>query len=340
MPADLVLLLGVSMIATLASGAGTRLVLGWLRRRAILDRPNERSSHERPVPRGGGIAVVATIVVAWLALAGGGPAPSIVLVPTLAAAALAAISFLDDVKSLPAGLRLLVQFLAVAAGMAALPGSVFQGLLPGPLDHVVTALLWVWFVNLFNFMDGIDGIAGTEAAAIGGGLALVALADATQVLPGQALLGLSAAGAAIGFLYWNWHPARLFMGDVGSVPVGYLLGFLLLSAAAQGAWAAALLLPLYYLVDASWTLARRIARGAPPWRAHREHFYQRAVQAGRGHAEVVRLVLAADIVLVVLALWSVTREPLLPLTCGVLCVGLLLLVLSRAPGLRRLDRAS
>jgi UDP-N-acetylmuramyl pentapeptide phosphotransferase/UDP-N-acetylglucosamine-1-phosphate transferase len=106
------------------------------------------------------------------------------------------------------------------------------------------------------------------------------------------------AGAAIGFLVWNWSPARIFLGDVGSVPLGYVLGFLLLDVAVRGYWKIALILPLYFLADATITLARRLLRGERVWQAHREHFYQQAVRRGLGHAAVVKRVIAADLVLI------------------------------------------
>ena len=163
----------------------------------------------------------------------------------------------------------------------------FQGWLPPALDMAAAALLWVWFVNLYNFMDGIDGLAGSETAAIGIGLALFAVVG-TGGDPALAAPAAAIAAAAIGFLVWNWAPARIFLGDVGSVPLGYLLGFLLLATAARGYWKFALILPLYFLADATITLLRRLARGERVWLPHREHFYQQAVQRGLGHAAVVR----------------------------------------------------
>ncbi|MCH7928978.1 MAG: glycosyl transferase [Proteobacteria bacterium] len=290
--------------AALAAWAGTGLVLRLLAARAILDHPTERSSHERPTPRGAGLAVMPVVLAAWIAVS--------VIEDTLvfhwpvfaAAAALAAVSWLDDLRGLGALPRLAAHAAAVGVGLFALPGvgPVFQGLLPAWLDLALAALAWMWFVNLFNFMDGIDGISGAEAACIGVGLFLVALAGGWA---GDArLYALIIAAAALGFLPWNWHPARIFLGDVGSVPLGYLLGWLLLGAAAAGLWAAALLLPLYYVADATATLARRLARGERVWRAHREHYYQRAVQRGLSHAAVVRAILAVNLVLAACALAS------------------------------------
>lgn len=294
----------IAVIAFAVSCAATRLLIGALRRRAVLDRPNERSSHVVPTPRGGGIAVIGVSVVAWLALVAGGIAPPRAVPVALVAAGLALVSWFDDLRGLSPGIRLLAQFVAVAAGVWALPhGAIFQGWLPLELDAIAVALIWVWFVNLFNFMDGIDGIDGSEAAAIGLGIVLVAGAgggvDLSIAAPAAAI-----AAAALGFLVWNWAPARIFLGDVGSVPLGYLLGFLLFELALRGQWRAALILPLYFLADATLTLVRRLARGERVWQAHREHFYQRAVLSGLSHDAVVLRVIAANIVLIACALMT------------------------------------
>ncbi len=282
----------------------TRAVLGLLVRRAILDRPNARSSHDTPTPRGGGIAVVAVLIPAWIAAAllAGAPVPWLALGATLL---LAAVSWRDDLKSLGILWRFGMQIAAVAVGMASIDGLVFRGLLPPWLDALAAGFLWLWFVNLYNFMDGIDGIAAVETASIGGGVALVAL-GAAMGPAGAAAWGIVLAAAALGFLPWNWQRAKLFLGDVGSVPLGYLAGWLLLSMAAAGAWKAALILPLYYLADATITLLRRLRRGEKVWQAHREHYYQRAVQGGMSHAAVVRAVLAGNLALAGLALGAET----------------------------------
>jgi UDP-N-acetylmuramyl pentapeptide phosphotransferase/UDP-N-acetylglucosamine-1-phosphate transferase len=112
------------------------------------------------------------------------------------------------------------------------------------------------------------------------------------------------AAAAIGFLAWNWHPARIFLGDSGSVPLGYLLGWLLLRLAGEGLWAPALILPAYYWADATLTLLKRAARGEKIWQAHRQHFYQQAVQGGASHAQVAMMIVTANLCLIIAALWS------------------------------------
>ncbi len=283
------------------SWAATLAVLRSLIRFEVYDRPNARSSHEQARPRGGGLALLPVLLIAWIAAASWLGSPPGFWSVVSSVAVLAGVSWIDDLKNLPVVQRLAVQALAVGLGIAAMEGAgpVFQGLLPPLLDRLAAALLWLWFVNLFNFKDGIDGIAGVEASSLGIGLVLV---GAVLAWPGvQVALPALLAAATLGFLAWNWAPAKLFLGDVGSVPLGYLLGWLLLVAAADGAWAAALILPLYFLADATITLIKRGARGAKIWQAHREHFYQRAAQGGASHAWVAAQVLACNAVLIVLA---------------------------------------
>ena len=331
--ASSVLLALLAGVAFLVSCLGTLLLTGILQRREMLDVPNERSSHTVPVPRGGGIAVVGTIVIAWAGLTAAHLLGTRYLVVPAAAAGLALVSWIDDRRGLSPAPRLLAQIVAVAVTMAALPGgALFQGWLPPALDAIATALLWVWFINLFNFMDGIDGIAGSEAVAIGLGLMLVASSGRMLDL-GIAFPAGVVVLAALGFLVWNWAPAKIILGDVGSIPLGFLLGFLLRNLALQGRWKAALILPLYFLADATLTLLRRLARGERVWRPHREHFYQRAVQRGLGHDAVVLRVVAADVVLIGCAWAAENGWGFGGLAIAALTVALLLGVLSR--GARR-----
>ena len=276
-------------------------VLRALAARGVLDNPTARSSHAHPTPRGGGLAVLGGAVpclaaAAWATGTAGRLAPAAVGLLLVAA-----VSFYDDLRHVSARLRFGTQAVAVGLGLLSLPEAalVFQGLLPFWLDRCAAGFVWLWFVNLYNFMDGIDGITAVETMAIGLGAALVAALSPAD--PFLVAAGLVLSGAAAGFLPWNWSKARIFLGDVGSVPLGYMLGFLLLALASQGRWAAALVLPLYYLVDATLTLLRRLARGERIWEAHREHAYQKAA-AGAGHAPVSLSVAAAGAALMAAAL--------------------------------------
>ena len=334
----------MSIAALVATGGGsvvavaalTGLARALLRRHGVLDRPNERSSHHAAIPRGGGIPVVGVLLSAWLALwltgasESSGPHFWSVLVGALG---LAAVSWLDDLRG---GLRiiprLVAQALAVGVGIASLPGEglVFQGTVPALVDHALAAVAWLWFVNLFNFMDGIDGLSGVEGASLGLGAFLLALLGAAPA--GLGPLGLALAGVSLGFLLWNWQPAKIFLGDVGSVPLGYLAGWLMLALAAAGAWQAALLLPAYYLADATFTLVRRLLRGERVWRSHREHVYQRAVAAGWSHGRTAALIAGHNLLLVGLAVASQrgSAAAAASLAAGAILVAALLWYLSAA----------
>ena len=295
------LLFLATFIAVLAA---TRMSMELLERRRILDHPTHRSSHSVPTPRGGGLAVVPVLIIAWMSipfLVPEGPGIGDMLLVSGGAAALASLSWRDDLRGLSVKWRLSVHALVagLVAGFASFPDPYFQGLAPVWLDRAAAALALLWFLNLFNFMDGIDGIAGVETVSIGLGCAIIAWATGQHAWIG--VLGVILAGAGFGFLRWNWHPARIFLGDVGSIPLGFLLAWLLLALASEGAWAPALILPLYYLADATITLIWRAMRGERVWQPHRDHFYQRAIRRGRSHADVSLLVAGINLVLVGLA---------------------------------------
>ena len=333
----------VAAVAFAAALAGTGLTVRLLRARAILDHPNDRSSHAVPVPRGGGIAVTVVIVVHWAliwlfdATTDGFIFTAAMPILLLVTIVLAGLSWQDDRRDLSAGLRLAVQAICVAAATLtslSAPGLTFQGLLPPALDMAATALLWLWFINLTNFMDGIDGITGTESAFIGLGVVLLALAGAPLLTAASGELPVYAAAltaSALGFLCWNWQPARIFLGDVGSIPLGFLLGWLVVETAGAGLWAAALLLPLYYLVDASFTLLRRILRRERITQAHRSHAFQVASRRMGSHAPVVLWIGGLNILLVGLALLSVAQPALswLAVAAGTLLTLMLFLFFNR-----------
>ena len=321
-------------LAAVLSCLATRVLLSLLHRAAVLDHPNDRSSHDVPTPRGGGLAVVATLVVVSAgALTLTGQADAGLLVVLGLTVGLSGLSFVDDLRNLSAGVRLSAHALSVAGGLWALGHGAFAAWLPLPLDLALTALAWLWFINLYNFMDGIDGIVGSETASISVGaigLGMLGWMPAVLIWPAGACLG-----AALGFLVWNWHRARIFLGDSGSIPLGYVIGYLLIATAAQGgpAFAAALILPMVFVVDASVTLARRLARGKRPTEAHREHAYQRATQGGWSHSRVCLAVLAANALLIALAWGLAVTQPWLALGLGIavaaLTYGLLMRVGAR-----------
>jgi UDP-N-acetylmuramyl pentapeptide phosphotransferase/UDP-N-acetylglucosamine-1-phosphate transferase len=308
---------GTATVSTLLTWA----LVSLLKRRRILDVPNERSLHSVPTPRGGGWAILVAFALGSACL-GSSPDRVLVHLPLIGGTlALLAVSWRDDRRPVGPLPRLAAQVIAVAVGMSTLRGQVFQGWLPPSADYGLAAFAWVWFINLFNFMDGMDGLAGGEALAVGGGLFLMA--------PEQGQEALILAAAVLGFLVWNWAPAKLFLGDVGSIPLGYLLGAMLLRAAERGFWVASLLLPLYFLADATLTLLRRLVRREKVWRAHREHFYQRAVQSGRSHGRVALAVMVTNGALIVCAVGVAPTRSVLALASGAATVAILIAWMSR-----------
>lgn len=296
-------------VAMLASAALTGLALIALQRYGIYDRPNARSLHSRATPRGGGVAAVAVVLLMWVWLAW--PLDSVEAMLIVAAVLVAVIGALEDVKGLDWRLRLGGQAIAV---VVAVYGGAWSPVILSAnvawLDRIVIAVALLWFVNLYNFMDGIDGLAASETAIVC--LGVVVVAAVTGLGGGLGAEGAVLAGAALGFLGWNWHPARLFLGDAGSLTLGFLVAWLLVELARAGALFAAIILPGYFLLDASVTLIRRTLRGVPFWEPHREHAYQRAVQGGMSHSGVVSRIAGLNLALVGLAVFSLTA-PLLAL---------------------------
>ncbi|MEA5446537.1 hypothetical protein VCB98_11980 [Gammaproteobacteria bacterium AB-CW1] len=278
-------------LALLLSLGLTRLWIPLAPRLGFVDRPNHRSLHDAPTPRAGGLPLL--LVALGLGFVLLRPEGAL-LVALLGAIVLAVVSMIDDLRGLPALPRILVQLLAALA--VVLAGAWPQALsLPGglalPLGLGVAVLAvpgMIWMSNLYNFMDGMDGFAG--AMSLIGFASLAALAGLAGVAD-PFLLCLLLAAAAGGFLVWNWHPARIFMGDVGSVPLGFLAAALPLLLAAEGRVPLLLgLLPFApFWLDATVTLFRRIRRRERFWQAHRSHYYQRLVRSGWSHAQASTL---------------------------------------------------
>jgi UDP-N-acetylmuramyl pentapeptide phosphotransferase/UDP-N-acetylglucosamine-1-phosphate transferase len=332
------LLFALAVAAFLLALGITRWLIDRLTARRMLDAVNHRSSHTVPTPRGGGWGVLAGLVPAWLAVAwitgvGFGFAGPVI---AIAFAGLVWVSWRDDLGATSWRFRLIVHALAVCAGLLMFaPFALYAGsterLALVVLVAAVLAVLWVGFLNAFNFIDGIDGIASAQAIVMGIGAAIVFAQLGAH--PAYVAFALTLAAAAAGFLVWNRPPARIFLGDVGSVPLGYLSGFLLVALAVEGAWGAALVLPAYIGADTVLTMLQRWRRGARLTEAHREHAYQRA--AGRtksGHARALRLIVGGQLALVALAAVLGPGEwpsQLALIACGAVVVGVLLVNLDR-----------
>ena len=282
------------------------LVLRPVLRRYALAIPNARSSHKTPTPQGAGIGVMAaTVVVAALAwqLFGDWEDPTIGIVLS-AAAGLSVVGAIDDIKPLGVLPRLLLQAAAVTAVLVTLPDDLrIISMLPLWLERLALGVGALWFVNLTNFMDGIDWITAAETIPITAFIVVLCFMGRSSFPEGMVALAL--CGAMIGFAPLNRPVAKMFLGDVGSLAIGLLLAWMLIGLALRGHIAAALLLPLYYLADATITLLRRLSRGEKVWVAHRTHFYQRATQGGFTVMQVVARIFAVNLCLGLLALSTV-----------------------------------
>lgn len=292
--------------AGLLSGAITWAIRPLLLQVALA-KPNARSSHRVPTPQGAGIAVVtATLIVAAAIIALAGAAEMKIPIAVFSATLfIAAVGFADDVHSIPVFPRLLLQAAAVAVIVIAAPENLrIVPTCPLWLERGLLLLAGLWFVNLVNFMDGLDLMTAAEIVPITG--ALVVLGWLGELPASTTLASAALFGAMLGFAPFNRPVARIFLGDVGSLPIGLLVGWCLLQLAWHQQFAAALLLPLYYLADATLTLSRRMVRGEQFWAAHRTHFYQRATDNGFAVWRVVSELFALNVVLAALAIGSVT----------------------------------
>ena len=257
----------------------------------VRDIPNERSLHSTPVPRVGGIALMAGVLSGWMLLV-----QSLAWWVVLPVASLFMLSLLDDIRNLSPRTRLVGHFLAALTAVAG------AGL---PLLWFVPVLLFVvWMTNLYNFMDGSDGLAGGMALFGFGGY------GAGAWLAGDAMfasLNLSVAAAALGFLFFNFHPARVFMGDAGSIPLGFLAAMFGVSGWQAGYWPFWFPLLVFspFVADATVTLLKRARRGERLSQAHRSHYYQHLVQMGWGHRNTALAEYALMLLAGVSALWGI-----------------------------------
>jgi len=312
-----------AITAAAAAGISATLIVvlyPWLTRYALA-KPNARSSHHTPTPQGGGIAVIAAVTVVVgvafgfrvLDAAPGSPLTAIIIAAALMSGIGAAGDLRDarnpalhqpDRGALPVGPRLLLQAVVVAGVIYALPADLrIVPLLPFWLERALLLLGGLWFVNLINFMDGLDWMTAAEVIPLTA--SLVVLGTAHALPPDATMVALALGGAVLGFAYFNRPVARLFLGDAGSLPIGLLLGWLLLRLAAGGHLVAAIVLPLYSLADATITLLRRLSKAEPIWQAHRMHFYQIATERGFTVIEVVARVFLLNICLGALAVMTV-----------------------------------
>ena len=312
------------LVTLAASALLCGLYLPLARHLQLLDRPNKRSAHQLPTPHGGGIAI---LLAFGLGVAMTWPWNSAYLGMTGLAVILAIVGVLDDVWNLSVRVRMVVYAIcSLALAWLLLPSAALPALL-------LAALAILWMVNLYNFMDGIDGIAATQCILACCGAALLASIGAAPGSEDYVIFCLLLAAAHVGFLFWNWPPARLFMGDAGSVPTGLLLSGLALLGWAQGIVELAcwLIMLAVFLTDSTWTLLWRLFSGQPVTQAHSLHAYQRISRRLQSHRRVDLLLVAITVFWLLPLAWVAASAPqyawilvilaYLPLLFGMVRVG-------------------
>ena len=265
-------------------------------KRRVLDIPNSRSNHKSATLTGGGVAIVSSLLII-IAILYYSSRESVFLYILSALLVLSSISFIDDLKNISIKVRIFFQALSI---YLLLSGSF--GYLDITLFTLLALVLFV-FLNFYNFMDGIDGSATLEAIHISSGIFVLGLI--TSNIPIEVMvISLIIVSACLAFIKFNWHPAKIFLGDVGSTSLGLICGWMLIVIALQGFYAAALILPMYYLADSGVTILRRLLARKKIWQAHSEHFYQQAARNGLPHNKIVRKIIYCNCALFILSLTS------------------------------------
>lgn len=317
----------IALLTLAVSVVATGVVRQYALKRKLMDYPNDRSSHTVPTPRGGGLGI---LVAAATGVVVAGVARAIPILPGMTLlvgmSVLGLIGWIDDARGVPPLIRLALHLLV--GGVTVLFIGGFPTLLFGGVEvelgifgSVIATVGVVWAINLFNFMDGIDGIAGSQAVLIFGFSGIILLVQGSSAL---SFLAIIFASASLGFLAWNWPPAKVFMGDVGSGVLGYLVAVLALMADRDRAMPVIVFAMIggVFIFDATVTLLRRLLRGKRPAEAHRDHAYQRMTRVWGRHLPVTLAAAVITLVLSGLAFISVLSPQLLP-ACSVAALGLL-----------------
>lgn len=327
--AAVALALGISCVLT-------RAIAAHAHRWGLLDIPNERSSHHATTPRGGGLAIVVGMTFgACLLLFAGDMSVRLFLAVTGGGAIVAWIGLRDDRRHVAPVLRLIAHFAAALVALWCIEIDEIPPWLPSNVAWIrypLAAVAIVWSINLFNFMDGIDGIAAGQAFTMA--ISVAVLAIAMHVWAGVAEIALVLAAACLGFLVWNWPPAKIFMGDVGSGYLGYVLAVLAIASARHEphAFLVWLILGALFFVDATLTLLCRVLRRERVFQPHRSHAYQLLAMRFGSHAIVTTATVLINVIVLLPLGWLALshRQWVWPILCGVLTVGATTVYLVRA----------
>ncbi|MES2215542.1 MAG: glycosyltransferase family 4 protein [Pseudomonadota bacterium] len=304
----------------------TRYCLVLFKEKNIVDRPSHRRVHAKVTPRGGGVAIVITFILGFLLI--DGTDIYLRLIPMLLI--VAGVSFVDDLRYVSVPIRFVTHVMAAALAVYGFlwPNCLFHHELPAYLDYAVAVLCFAGFMNIYNFLDGIDGITAAESIHLSVTILLLCF-FAGDVIPEAKMINIIATSilaCSSSFLLYNWHPAKIFLGDVGSIALGFLLGLCLLLIAASSAklFVSCIIASLYYVADGGMTILIRLTKREKIWLPHLNHFFQQAVRKGMSHRMVVCKIAACNLCLMILSLTAL-YYPIISLMLAIVTVTCLLI---------------
>lgn len=267
-----------------------------------MDTPNERSNHITPIPKGAGIGIILSLLILYYIFF-----PINDFIFTFSVSLLCVISFINDNKNISILIRLITHIILALFVIYLWPPlldlHLLNNIMPNWIFITLIILFIIWMTNLYNFMDGIDGISGIQCIIIGTGIG-TCLFYSNDINKIENILSGFLIGSGGAFLIWNWQPAKVFLGDAGSIPLGFINAILVLLLFKNGLWYVAFILNSYYLSDASITLLNRILKKEIPWQAHKNHFYQKAVNNGYSHSKVCIFIIIHGVFLIILSLFT------------------------------------
>ncbi|MDR0297011.1 MAG: UDP-phosphate alpha-N-acetylglucosaminyltransferase [Rickettsia sp.] len=314
------------MLSFVVTSFLTWLLISSLPSFGVVDIPDPRRVHSKITPRGGGLAIVITVIiglVAYECFATKTLINSIKFIPLLLV--ISTISFLDDLISMPVFIRLIshITCSAISIFLFLSPALLFHHELPLYIDFMLSTIYLTTFLNIYNFLDGIDGISGAESIHLSITILILCYLKSNIIININFIIVLNIIilACSISFLIFNWHPARIFLGDVGSISLGFLLGLclLLMSASSVHLFIASSIASLYYMTDGGLTILIRLFNKEKIWQPHLKHFFQKAVRNGKSHKEVVSKIIICNIVLMILSISSL-YFPLISIIFAILVV--------------------
>ena len=317
---------GIVAISIVLCSLLTKYFITFLTKVGAVDVPDDRRVHTRVTPRGGGIAIFLTFCILFMLceyLVYGSLIYTICLIPALSIAAI--ISFIDDIKHVSILTRLIIHIISAATLLYwfLLPHSLFHDKLPLSMDYTLSVIALVGFLNIYNFLDGIDGITSAESIHISITLLLLSFLRGDIIIFSEviALISLIILGVSIGFIRYNWYPAKIFLGDVGSITLGLLTGLslTLVAASSKTLFVSACITALYYIADGGLTILIRLVNREKIWLPHLRHFFQQAIKKGMSHQEVTTKIILCNACLMFLAITAL-YYPTMSSICAVLIV--------------------